>query len=425
MKFPNIFGWTRSEPTNSATTEVANLTLDSEQLRQELAAAATVDGMRVNDTSVMALPAAWRAVTILSHIVAGFPFDVIRRVDKKRENLPDNPIAYAMTRRANQFQSGFEFRRLMQTHLCLRGNAYARIVRPLRSSGKWEFLPFPLDSVTPRRSADGLRIEYELSGSRGGRNVLQAKDVLHLRGISLDGVVGLSPIQVARMNFAIALEGQRGAQKLLKQGSFAGYGLKHPAKLSAKALKNLSDSFAENFAGSENAGRPPVFEEGMEPVPLGFSATDAQFLEGRRFSLGDIARMFGVPSHMLNDTERNTSWGSGIAQQTQGFVDYTIMEWVRIWESAADYQLLDDEELSAKLQTAALLRGDPETRAKWYTAMRLIGVYNANRIREFEDEDPREDEGGEEYLTPSGAMLSPFADNPPKGNQNQGGNNEN
>lgn len=416
MNIFNVFR-RRSEPRNSVNTEVQNLTLDSEALRQAIADANNVGSVRVSERSVMALPAAWRAVTIISQIIAGFPFSVLREQGDERSEVPSHPIAIALTRRANERMSGFEFRRVMQTHLCLRGDAFARIVRPLRPNGPWEFLPLDLDTVTPKLVDNRRRVEYEIQGPRGRRQTLPASEVFHLRGVSLDGVNGLSPVQVARMNFAIALEGQKGAQKLLRNGSFAGFGLKHPGKLSDKAQKNIQDSYEEKYGGTDNAGRPPIFEEGMEPIPLGFTATDAQFLEGRRFSLGDIARMFGVPSHLLNDTERSTSWGTGISQLTQGFVDYTLMEWVRIWESAVDFQLLDDEALLAKVDTDALERGDPKTRADFYTKMRLIGVYNANEIRKFEGKKAREDEGGDEYLTPSGAMLSPMRDN-------EGGNNE-
>lgn len=421
----NAFRRGVSAPTNSDTATVTNLTLDSEALRQTLAEMNSVDGTRVTERTVLGLPAAWRAVVILSHLMAGFPHQVIRRPEGgEPEVVKGHPINYALMRRANPRMSGFEFRRLMQAHLSLRGDAFARIIRPLGRGGRWELLPFDLDTVKPRKTSDNLRLEYVINAR--GRNrretVLPQSEVFHLRGISLDGVNGLSPVAIAARNFAIALDGQKGARKLLRQGSFAGYGLKHPGKLSERAYKNLQTSFAEKFQGVENAGIPPVFEEGLEPTPLGFNATDAQFLDGRKFSLVEIGMIFGIPPHMLGNTEKSTSWGTGIAQQNQGFVDYSLMEHIRIWESAVDFQLLEDDDLYSKNNLSALLRGDPLTRAQFYQIMRLIGAYNANEVRAFEDEPPREDEGGEEYLTPSGAMLSPFP--PQQGQGNQGGSND-
>ena len=408
--------WLGNHPTNAVNTTVENLTLDSEALRKAIAAARNVGDVPVNDRSVMAVPAAWRAITMLSFLVASFPFALIRREPDGTpgEEIFNHPVARAFNRKANPRQSAFEFRRLMQTHLCLRGNAFARINTTLRND-EISFIPYQLDRVTPRLTSDNTEIEFVIKQGRNQRDrVLPQSEVLHFRGMSIDGVEGLSPIEVARLTFAKSLEGQNASMRILQNGTFAGFGLKHPGKLSDKAHENIQNSFVDRVAGSKNAGTPPIFEEGLEPVTLGFNATDAQFLEGQRFSLGDIGRLYGVPGHLLGDTEKSTTWGTGLSEQTQGFVSFNLMDWVLVFESAIDFQLLDDERLFPKLRSDAIARGDPKARAAYYKDMRLIGGMNANEVRRAEDMPSRTDEGGSEYLTPSGAMLSPM---PQEGSQ--------
>ena len=393
-----------SAPRNQATTSVAIRAVNSEELHRAIAGDSYVGLVPVNQYTSMAIPAVFRAVGLLSNITAGLPFTVVRSNDDgSRQPLPDHPITVAMTRNPNRYQSGYEFRRTMQANLLLRGDAFARIIRPVRANGPWEFLPFKPGEITPELVESERVIRYKLAGS--GR-FLASSEVFHLRGISFDGVTGLSPIALARQTFGNALQSQRASERIMTQGTFSNFGLKHPGKLKTGAIENIRKSFVDMFGGSENSGIPPIFEEGMEPVPLGMSASDAQFLQSRQFSVVEIARWFGVPPHMIGDVSGSTSWGTGIEQQTIGFVTYTESEWINIWESAIDFQLLEDPRFGAKLSTAGLLRGDNKTRWDIYTKAVLAGILSPDEARAFEDLPKRADGLGGEYLTPSGAMLA-------------------
>lgn len=385
-----------SNVTNSANTEVQDLTLDSEALRQAIAAATTVDNVRVNDKTVLAIPTALRAITLLSNAVAGLPLDFINRTDESRTPVTNHPVVAAFTRKPNQFQSAYEFRRLLQTHLSFRGNAYARIIQPLRSDGDIELLPINPDAIKPVMTSDGLRVEYEFRNKRGQVTRFKQDEIFHLRGLSLDGFTGVSPLTLARQALALSMQGQNAASKTFTKGTLSGFALKHPGKLTEKAKNNISESYEKLYGGADNAGRPPVLEEGMEPVNLGFSAADTQFLESRRFSVADVARIWGMPPHMVGDTERSTSWGTGIEQQTIGFVTYTLDEWINIWETSIERQFLaDDPDIQARKHTSALLRGDNKTRWNIYFGAVKHRILTPNQCLALEDMPPYD--GGDEF----------------------------
>ena len=416
MKLRNFFrrGGT---PSNHASdiTEIENLTIDSERLRR-LLQSNQASGINVNELGVLGIPTALRAVILLSNTIAGLPFELIRTtgVDtEEKEIITEHPILRAFTRKANPRMDAYTFRRLLQTHLCFRGNAYARIIRPLRRSAPVEFLPLHPDVVTPKEIDGGLRLEYEIKQKNGRPITLSQDEVLHLRGLSLDGIVGVAPIAVARMAFALGIQGQVAASKMFQQGTLSGFGLSHPGKLSQEAIENIQEAWVAQYGGTQNTGVPPVFQEGMEPKELGFSAQDAQFLESRRFTVADIARLFGMPPHMVGDTERSTSWGTGIAEQTIGFQVYTLDEWFNVWENAIHFALLDsDPDLLPRIQARGLERGDSKTR--WSNHEKAIKnqVLTPNEVRAIEGIPPRE--GGDEVVNltgqPSGEDDEPVED---------------
>ena len=128
------------------------------------------------------------------------------------------------------------------------------------------------------------------------------------------------------------------------------------------------------------------------------TAEDAQWIESRKFSRTDIAMFFGVPPHMIGDTEKSTSWGSGIEQQSIGFVTYTLEDHLTTWEETANRDLITDSSIYARFNRRALVRGDIKTRTEHYVKMLQWGVYSPNEVRAREDENPRAD--GDVYYDP-------------------------
>ncbi|MEW9838228.1 phage portal protein [Mesorhizobium marinum] len=361
----------------------------------------TSSGVSVTESSAMRVAAAWRCVNIISGTVGTLPLDLIRRVsEKERQPAAGHSLRKVLTVKPNQWQTPSEFRRMMQAHLLLRGNAYA--LKVWLAGNVVALVPIHPDRVSVEQKRD-MTIEYRVTSSDGKFRLLTAKDVFHLRGMSLDGVKGLSVLSHMRESIGLAIQSEQAGARAMKTGSFLGGVIEHPQKMSPEAHGRLKGDWDEKYAGAQNAGKTPILEEGAKYSSIGLSGKDLQFLEQRDFQRYDIAMFFGVPPHMLGATEKQTSWGSGIEQQGIGFVTYTLNDWLKTWEEAIKRDLIAEREwetLDARFYTQGLMRGDVTSRTAYYVAARQWGWLNPNEIRALEDMNPRDDEGGEEYAVP-------------------------
>jgi HK97 family phage portal protein len=370
----------------------------------------TASGAVVNDNSAMRVAAAWRCVNIISGTVGSLPLDLIKRESEKvRRPAVGHPLRRVLTVKPNVWQTPSEFRRMMQTHLLLRGNAYALKVRAGRDIVG--LIPIIPDRVLVEQQPD-LSLRYQVTRQNGSRVTYQQSEILHLRGMTLDGVKGLSVISHMRESLGLALQGELASAKLMKNGQFVTGVLAHPSKLSPEAYARLKASIAEN-SGSENAGSTRILEEGMKLESTGMNATDMQFLEQRDFQRYDIAMFFGVPPHMIGATEKATSWGSGIEQQGIGFVTYTLNDWLVTWQEALKRDAIDEAEwdsIDVRFFPQALLKGDSKAQWDAFVRGRQWGIYNANDVRALLDMNPRTDPGGDEYAVPPNQTIDAGAD---------------
>jgi HK97 family phage portal protein len=381
--------------------------MSPEQLREFLRIGGsweTASGVSVTESSAMRIAAAWRCTQIISGAVAFVPLDLVLRVSEtERRPAAGHPLRKVLTAKPNHWQTPSEFRRMMQAHLLLRGNAYA--LKVFLGGSVVALLPLHPDRVEVEQAAD-MSLSYRVRHSDGRYRVLSGRDVFHLRGMSLDGVKGLSVLSHMRESLGLALQAERAGARMMKDGQFVGGTLEHPGKLGPEAYERLKTSISERFSGADNAGKAMILEEGMKFTPIAMSATDLQFLEQRDFQRYDIAMFFGVPPHMLGATEKQTSWGSGIEQQGIGFVTYTLNDWLKIWEEAIKRDLIPEREwdtLDARFFTQGLMRGDVKTRWEAYVKARQWGVMSADEIRALEDMNPRPDGRGGEYAEPPNA----------------------
>lgn len=361
--------------------------------------AETTSGVSVTESTAMRVAAAWRCVSIISGTIGSLPVDLIRRVsESERQPATGHPLRRVLTVKPNQWQTPTEFRRMMQAHLLLRGNAYALKVRA--GDRILALIPIHPDRVEVEQR-DDYSLTYRVS-RKSGRPVEYAQaDLFHLRGMSLDGVRGLSVLSHMRESLGLAVISERASAEMMKNGQIAGNSLKHPGKLSAEAFARLKASMDERRSGGAQAGTSLILEEGMDIVPISMSADDMQFLQQRDFQRYDIAMFFGVPPHMLGATEKTTSWGSGIEQQGIGFVTYTLNDWIKIWEDACKRDLIAEREwetLDLRFYTQGLMRGD--AKARWEAHVRGLqwGVISPNEVRALEDMNPRA--GGDTYYPP-------------------------
>ena len=370
----------------------------------------TTSGKAVTERSAMQMTAVYSCVRILSEAVAGLPLHLYKYTDSGGKAMALDHLLYRLLHdEPNPEMSSFVFRETLMTHLLLWGNAYAQIIR----NGKNEIVAlYPLmpNKMSVDRDENGrLYYTYYRGSDEAIKNkefavTLQPSDVLHIPGLGFDGLVGYSPIAMAKNAIGMAIACEEYGAKFFANGAAPGGVLEHPGTI--KDPQRVRESWQSTFGGSGNANKIAVLEEGMKYTPIGISPEQAQFLETRKFQINEIARIFRVPPHMVGDLEKSSF--SNIEQQSLEFVKYTLDPWVIRWEQSIQRSLLNSEEKKkyfAKFNVEGLLRGDYQSRMNGYAIGRQNGWMSANDIRELENLDriPAED-GGDLYLI-NGNML--------------------
>lgn len=367
-------------------------------------------GKNVNERSAMQMTAVYSCVRILAEAVAGLPLHLYRyKEDGGKERAIDNNLYHLLHDEPNKEMSSFIFRETLMTHLLLWGNAYAQIIR----NGKGEVVAlYPLmpNKMQVDRDENGelyyiyTRSSEEAKTMEGATVYLTPRDVLHIPGLGFDGLVGYSPIAMAKNAIGLAIATEEYGAKFFANGAAPSGVLEHPGTI--KDPSRLRENWNSTFGGSANSGKVAVLEEGMKYTPISISPEQAQFLETRKFQIDEIARIFRVPPHMVGDLEKSSF--SNIEQQSLEFVKYTLDPWVIRWEQSLSRSLLSEDEKRNyffKFNLEGLLRGDYESRMSGYATARQNGWMSANDIRELENLDkiPAED-GGDLYLI-NGNML--------------------
>lgn len=370
---------------------------------------ASAAGKSVTERSAMQMTAVYSCVRVLSEAVAVVPLQVFRTTaGGSTEKATDAPLYRLLHDEPNPEMTSFVFRETLMTHLLLWGNAYAQVIR----NGRDEVVAlYPLMPNRMRVDRDGsgsLFYEYTVTPAdpKGRFEVarLSPREVLHIPGLGFDGLVGYSPIAMAKNAIGLAIAAEEYGSKFYANGAAPSGVLEHPNTL--KDPKKIRESWEQAFGGSARAHRIAVLEEGMRYTPISINPAEAQFLETRKFQLNEIARIFRVPPHMVGDLEQSSY--SNIEQQSLEFVKYTLEPWLVRWEQSLSRALLserDKESLSIRFNVDGLLRGDYESRMKGYATARQNGWMSANDIRELENLDRiPEEEGGDLYLI-NGNML--------------------
>ena len=367
-------------------------------------------GKSVNERSAMQMTAVYACVRILSESIAGLPLHMYQyEEDGSKKKAVEHPLYHLLHDEPNPEMTSFIFRETLMSHLLLWGNAYAQIIR----NGKGDIIAlYPLmpNRMKVERDTKGqLYYKYQTMKEdaptmKGAVYQLDPSEVLHVPGLGFDGLVGYSPIAMAKNAIGLAIAAEEYGSKFYANGAAPSGVLEHPNVLKDPA--KVRDSWNAAFGGSSNAHRVAVLEEGMKYTPISISPNEAQFLETRKFQINEIARIFRVPPHMVGDLEKSSF--SNIEQQSLEFVKYTLNPWVCRWEQALQRALLDDDEKGKyffRFNVEGLLRGDYQSRMNGYATARQNGWMSANDIRELENLDRIPAElGGDLYLV-NGNML--------------------
>lgn len=361
-------------------------------------------GKNVNERSAMQMTAVYSCVRILSEAVAGLPLHLYKYNENGgKEKATEHPLYFLLHDEPNPEMTSFVFRETLMTHLLLWGNAYAQIIR----NGKGEVIAlYPLmpNRMTVDRDEKGhLYYEYQTSTdeahtTKGGTVRLRPTDVLHVPGLGFDGLVGYSPIAMAKNAIGMAIACEEYGAKFFANGATPGGLLEYPGTV--KNPEAIRESWNKGFGGSANSNKVAILEEGMKYTPISISPNEAQFLETRKFQINEIARIFRVPPHMVGDLEKSSF--SNIEQQSLEFVKYTLEPWLIRWEQSMARVLIPTNDKAAyfiKFNVDGLLRGDYVSRMNGYATARQNGWMSANDIRELENLDRiPEEEGGDLYL---------------------------
>ena len=361
-------------------------------------------GKNVNERSAMQMTAVYACVRILSESIAGLPVHLYQYVDSgSKQKAIEHPLYRLLHDEPNPEMTSFVFRETLMTHLLLWGNAYAQIIRNGKGQVVALYPLMPNRMSVDRDNKGHLFYQYQMQDSdaptaKSGTVILKPSDVLHIPGLGFDGLVGYSPIAMAKNAIGLSIATEEYGAKFFANGATPSGILEYPGTV--KNPEAIRESWNAGFGGSSNAHKVAVLEEGMKYTPIAISPNEAQFLETRKFQIDEIARIFRVPPHMVGDLEKSSF--SNIEQQSLEFVKYTLEPWIVRWEQSLNRALLSETEKTAyfvKFNVDGLLRGDYQSRMNGYATARQNGWMSANDIRELENLDLIPDElGGNLYL---------------------------
>lgn len=347
-------------------------------------------GVHVSTDSAMRLAVVYACVKVLAETVGATPLHCYKRLPGQdgrpggKQRVTDHPVARLIEREPNPWQTPMEFRELLQGHLGMRGNAYAEIV--FDAAGRPDMLiPLHPDHVLVERLQGGSwRYRHRANG--GAERVLVRGEVLHLRGLSSDGVVGLNPIEIEREAIGLGLAAQDYGARFFSNNASLGGWIESPNRFKDQ---EQADEFRRRWQSAytgANRFRTPVLENGMKYHQIGVNNADAQFLETRRHQDVEIARMFRMPPHKVGILDKATF--SNIEQQAIEFLTDTMLPWFVRWEQRLSADLLDDDGLFFEFLVDGMLRGDQKSRYDAYGSAILDGWMTRNEARARENLNP-------------------------------------
>jgi HK97 family phage portal protein len=344
-------------------------------------------GGLVSADAAMQLAAVYSCVRVLTETMASLPLVVYkRRADGGKDRVTDHWLAKLLCKRPNAYQNPFEWREMLQGHLALRGNAYCQIISNSRGVIT-ELMPIHPDRVSIE-VMDGGDYRYIVKKSDGSEQIFTRGSIWHLRGLSSDGIIGLSPIAAARSSLGAALAAQDYGNRFFSNDAKpTGGWIEFPGSFKDHAAKQAFRDSYQKQQGGANRGKVLVLENDMKYHEIGMNNKDSQFLETRKYQATDIARIFRVPPHLIGDLDRATF--SNIEQQSLEFIIHTMTPWAMRWESSIEFELSpEDAGLEFAFDFTSLMRGDADSRAKYYGSGISNGWMTRNEARIAENLNP-------------------------------------
>lgn len=370
----------------------------------------TYVGKRVSPQLAMQLTAVFGCVRVLAESVGMLPCSLYEQLDRGSKKAIKERLYKLLSVKPNGYMTPQEFWELLIACLCLRGNFFAYKVMALGEVV--ELLPLDPGSVVAKLNSQWEPV-YQVTFPDGSSDTLSQKEIWHVRIFTLDGLNGLSPIAYARQAIGLGMATEEHGSRLFSNGAVTSGVLETDQTLSDEAFNRLKADFEDRHQGLANAHKPMILEMGLKWNQISLSAEDAQFLETRKFQLEEICRIFRVPMHLVQNTDRATF--NNIENLGIGFINYSLVPYLTRIEQRINLGLVKASkqgQLYAKFNVGALLRGDMKSRFEAYATAINWGMYSPNDCLELEDRNPRL--GGDVYLTPMNMTTKPTDSAKPK-----------
>jgi len=367
-------------------------------IRDAMIGGESTSGETVTPDIALQVSAVYACVRVLAESVGQLPVGVYQKnPDGSKDSLTNSNLYEKLHWQPNDFQTSQEFREMMTAHVALRGNGYA--FANFSGDKLLELLPFHPDNVEVEQNPD-WSLEYNVTMAGGTVKTIPSGNMFHLRGMTLNGYTGLSPIAYHRNTIGLSLATEKHGAKLFKNGARPGGVLSSPNRLTDISAARIARSWKKAHGG-ENTGGTAVLEEGMKYESVGMSNEDAQYLETRKFQVEEIARIFRVPTVLLYTSDKTSTYASA-EQFFLSFTRFTLLPWVIRWEQTIRRDLIAGPDqkggVFVKLNLDGMERGDIKARYEAYGTGIEKGIMSPNEARKKENMNPRD--GGDDYLTP-------------------------
>lgn len=372
----SLFSFTRANPENPST----NLSNPDNWLIDWFGGK-TSSGEKVTVDTSLGLPAVWRAAWLLSNTIAALPLQVFEKKDGETNKI-DHPISKLFSKKSNNIMTAYIWRQVSMLHVALWGNAYSLIVfdKKMRPAA---LLPFHPSTVKVSYIDGKLWHKFQ---TQKGDIVVDSANVLHLKGMSFDGITGKSPISVLRENIGLGLAAQKFGSTFYQKGARLDGVIEIPGKFGDAGVKNLRQTWKDTYEGPEGE-RLAILDAGMKYHQIGIPPEDSQFIETRKFTITDISRIFGIPPPLLYDLEKATF--SNITELILSFTKFDLAPWLENIEQEINDKLFFENEkdtIFAEHNIEGLLRGDSITRSNFYRTMIQNAVMTPAEARRKENE---------------------------------------
>ena len=362
----------------------------------------------MTEEKALSIDAVYACVNLYARTIASLPLILYEKGENGKVRALDHPLYKLLHNEPNPNMTSHTFRKMLEASLKLWGNAYAWIEfdKYYQVKALW---PLPPGNVFPQRSTRTGELFYDAVLFDGNVRRFRAYEMVHIPGLGFDGISGRSPIRQFAETMGLNIAVKRYGNKFFTNGARPSGVLEHPGTLSEQAQKRIEKKFEQRYSGVENSGKTILLEEGMKYQQIGVPPEEAQFLESRKYGVNEIARIFGVPPHMIADLEHATF--SNIESQDINFAKHSIVPECVNWEQELMRKLLNDRELERyeiEFNMEGLVRGDMQSRYQAYATGIQWGFLAPNDIRAKENMG-RLDSGDNTY-TPLNMISSDMAD---------------